>query len=137
MTTPTAITASQLITDALRLLNVIREIETPSAEQQAQCIRALNEMMALWEADGNQLGYIPVGTVTDKLTVPDGAILGIKSSLAIVIAPFFGASVSQELVASAKMGMQVIEKLTAKEPSMVLDVPSPADACNPVNFYYG
>lgn len=129
MTTPTAISASQLITDALRLINVIRETETPSAEQQAQCIRSLNEMMALWEADGKQLGYIPVGTATDTLTVPDGAIMGMKYGLAIVAAPFFGASVSQEVVASAGIGMRVIDKITAKEPSMVLDVPVATDVC--------
>lgn len=125
MATPTAQTASQVITDALVSLNVIREGQTPSAEQQAQAIRRMNQMMALWEADGRPLGYIPIGTVTDTLTVPDGSLMGIWTSLAILLAPLFGATVSAELIEMNRQGMAVIDKITAKEVLMELDVPTP------------
>jgi len=127
MATPTSQAASQVIKDALVALNVIRETQTPTADQQSVCIRRLNQMMALWEADGRNLGYIPIGTVTDTMTVPDGALTGIYSSLAILIAPSFGASVPQELVAVNEKGVAVIDKITAKEVTMQLDVPEPAD----------
>ena len=126
MATPTAQTASQLITDALVSLNVIREGQTASAEQQAQAIRRMNQMMALWEADGRALGYIPIGTVTDTLTVPDGALMGIWTSLAILLAPLFGAAVSAELAEMNRQGMAVVDKITAKEVPMYLDVPTPS-----------
>jgi hypothetical protein len=127
MATPTAQPASQIIADALVALNVIRAGQTPSAEDQAQCIRRMNQMMAMWEADGRALGYVPVGTVTTTLTVPDGAVLGIWTSLAINVAPLFGANVSPELIALNERGLAVIDKLCAKEVLMELDVPCPAD----------
>ena len=126
MATPTAQTASQIITDALVSLNVIREGQTPSAEQQAQAIRRMNQMMALWEADGRALGYIPIGTVTDVLTVPDGALMGIWTSLAILMAPLYGATVSAELAEMNRQGMAVVDKITAREVLMELDVPTPS-----------
>lgn len=115
MATPTAQPASQVITDALVALNVIRAGQTPTADQQDQVIRRLNQMMAAWEADGKRLGYIPIGTVTDTLTVPDGALLGIMTHLAIHIAPSFGATISAELAAMAERGMLIIDKLTVQE----------------------
>lgn len=126
MATPTAQTASQVIADAFLGVNVIRDGETPTAEMQAQAIRRLNQMMAVWEADGRNLGYIPIGTVTDTLTVPDGALMGIYSSLAILLAPSFGASVSPELVAIQEKGMAVIDKITAKEVIAGLDLQTPS-----------
>lgn len=127
MSTPTAQTASQIIADALLAINVLRDGETPSAAMQAQGIRRLNQMMALWEADGRNIGYIPVGTVTDVLTVPDAAILGIVNNLAIHMAPSFGANVSAEIAALAMMGMGIIDKITAKEVIADLDLQAPAD----------
>ncbi len=137
MSTPTAQTASQIIADALLAINVLREGETPTAEMQAQAIRRLNQMMATWEADGRNLGYIPIGTVTDTLTVPDASLMGIYSSLAIVLAPSFGASVSPELVAIQEKGMAVIDKITAKEVIAGLDLQTPADRGDSFNISTG
>lgn len=94
---------------------------------QAQGIRRLNQMMALWEAEGKNLGYIPVGTVTDVLTVPDAAILSIVNNLAIHMAPSFGATVPVEIAALAMMGLATIDKITAKEVIMDMDLQLPAD----------
>lgn len=127
MATPTAQAASQVIADALLAINVLRDGETASAAQQAQGIRRLNQMMALWEAEGKNLGYIPVGTVTDVLTVPDAAILGIVNNLAIHMAPSFGATVPVEIAALAMMGLATIDKITAKEVIMDMDLQLPAD----------
>lgn len=127
MATPTSQAASQIIADALLAICVIRDGETPSAAMQSQAIRRLNQMMALWEAEGKNLGYIPVGTVTDVLTVPDAAILGIVNNLAIHMAPSFGATVPVEIAALAMMGLATIDKITAKEVIMDMDLQLPAD----------
>lgn len=137
MASPTAQSASQIIKDVYVELNVIREDQAPTAEMQAQAIRRLNQMMAVWAADGKGLGYIPIGTVTDVLTVPDAAIMGIWGSLAILLAPLFGASVSPELLAMTQMGMDVIDKITAKEVIAQLDVPAPADYGSAFNINSG
>ena len=46
----------QIITDALRSINVIDETETPSAEQGSHCLRQMNQMLAEWAVDGIVLG---------------------------------------------------------------------------------
>ena len=127
MATQTAQPASQVIKDSYVSINVLREDQTPTAEQSAQAIRRLNQMMAVWEANGRHLGYIPIGTVTDVLTVPDAAIMGIWGSLAILLAPLFGASVSPELLEMTQRGLDVIDKITVKEVIAQLDVPEPSD----------
>jgi hypothetical protein len=137
MATPTSQAASQIIADALLVINVIRAGQTPSAVLQAQGIRRLNQMMALWEGEGRNIGYIPVGTVTDVLTVPDAAILGIVNNLAIHMAPSFGASASPEIVALATMGLSIIDKITAKEVIMDMDLQRPADYLGAFNINTG
>lgn len=137
MATPTAQTAAQVIQDALLAIKIIREGQTPTADMQAQAIRRLNQMMALWAAEGRDIGYVPVGTVTDTLTVPDAAILGIYSTLAIMLAPAYGASVSEELYAMSRMGMETIDKITVKEVRMDMDVPMPSDDLGPFSISTG
>lgn len=137
MATPTAQTAAQLIADSLLQINVIRVGQTPTADQHSQCIRRLNQMMAAWYAAGIRLGYIPVGTATDTLTVDDGAILGIMTHLAIHIASSFGATVSQELIAMAERGMAVIEKLTAQEILASTELQPSADTSGGFNMQTG
>lgn len=137
MATPTAQTASQVIADALLAVNIIRAGETASAADQAFCIRRLNQMMALWEGEGRNLGYIPIGTVTDVLTVPDAAILGIVNNLAIHIAPSYGATVPVEIAALAMMGLATIDKLTAKEVIPDLDLQRSAADDVPFNVNTG
>lgn len=132
MATPTAQAASQVIADAYLAIGVIRDGETPSAPLQAQAIRRLNQMMALWEGEGRNLGYIPIGTVTDVLTVPDAAVLGIVNNLAIHMAPSFGATVPSEIVALAMMGLQTIDKITSQEVIFDMDLQPTAD--DPVFF---
>ena len=127
MTTPTAQPASQVIADALLDLNAIRVGQTPSADQQALMIRKLNEMMALWEAEGRRLGYVPIGTVTTVLTVPDAALVGIRANLAIFAATAFGATASQELIALADMGLQTIQKICVQEIPITTDLPPSTD----------
>src|SRR5690606_18588553 len=47
----------QLIGDALRLINVINEVKTPSAEQGATALRVLNQLMEEWEECGIKVQY--------------------------------------------------------------------------------
>ena len=137
MATPTAQAASQVIADALLAICVIRDGETPSAAVQAQGVRRLNQMMALWEGEGRNIGYIPVGTATDVLTVPDAAILGIVNNLAIHMAPSFGATVPVEIAALAMMGMATIDKLTAQKVIMDTDLQRPSDRSSAFNINTG
>lgn len=137
MATPTAQTAAQLIADSLLNINVIRAGQTPTADQLAQGVRRLNQMMANWEAEGKRLGYVPVGAATDTLTVPDGALLGMMSHLAIHLAPSMGASLSPELAVLAEMGMATIDKLTCVEVLASTELQRAADSGVPFNISSG
>ena len=126
--TPTAATGSQVITDALIDINVIRETQTPTPSQFNTGIRKLNEMMAEWELDGGSLGYTPIGTPTDVLSVPDGAVKAIKLHLAIALCVPFGATASIELVGEASKSIDVINRLRAKDVQANLgELPLPAN----------
>lgn len=86
-------TALDYIKDALRLIGVIGETETPSAEQGAFGVSKLNDLMAELEECGIELGYAPVSATTDTVTLPAGHRAGIKAQLAVEMASNYGAEI--------------------------------------------
>jgi hypothetical protein len=96
-----SVTNLQIISDALRSLNVINETETPSAEQGAICLRELNQMLAQWAVEGNTVGYATQSATSDTCPIPDWAESAVKYKLALKIAHYFGAEPSISVVASA------------------------------------
>lgn len=128
--TPTASTGSQVISDALKWINVCRETQTPSPEQLQTGIRVLNQMMAEWEVDGGSMGYIPIGTPTDVLPLPDAAVRGVTFHLAISLCIPFQTTASQELIALAVNSMVVLDRLRAQDVQANLgELPLPAGMC--------
>lgn len=103
-----SITNADLIGDSLRELTVISEIQTPSAEQYAHALRKLNQLMAKWLEDGIDLGFFPQTSASDLCPIPDYAELGVTLHLAIACASNYGATVSQELGASAMSAYDTI-----------------------------
>jgi hypothetical protein len=101
-------TNADLIADALRELTVISEIQTPSAEQFAHALRKLNQMMAKWLEDGIEIGYYPQTLASDTCPIPDYAESGVTLALAISCASNYGATVSQELGATAASAYDTI-----------------------------
>lgn len=79
-----------LIRDSLGLLGVLRETQAPTAEQGEHGLRVLNEMMADWEVDGVDLGFVPSTSLADALSVDDGDIAPVKYNLAHALAPYYG-----------------------------------------------
>lgn len=103
-----SVTNADLIADALRELNVISEIQTPSAEQYAHALRKLNQMMAKWLEEGIEIGYYPQTSASDTCPIPDYAETGVTLSLAISCASNYGATVSMELGATASSAYDTI-----------------------------
>ena len=98
----------ELITGALRKLNVINEIETPSAEQGAKCLEALNDMMEQWEENDIKLQYFAQSQTSATFPCPAYANTGVRAALAIRVAVDFGATVSIELAAEYDSGYSTI-----------------------------
>lgn len=103
-----SITNADLIADSLRELCVISEIQTPSAEQYAHALRKLNQVMAKTLEDGVEIGFYPQTLASDTCPIPEYAELGVTLLLAIALASNYGATVSQELGATAASAFETI-----------------------------
>lgn len=91
-----------LITDVLRQLVVISEIETPSAEQGQDAVTKLNDLMADLAEDGISRGFNPKATSAEDLALPDGDKAGIKAMLGVRICEGYGLPVPPVMGAMAE-----------------------------------
>ena len=102
---------SEVVIDALEDL-VVQAEEAPIEQAEAKAaIRFLNDLMAMWDAKGISLGYTVVSDMGDEVTVPDGALMGIKAHLAITLAPKYEVPVPREVYQKAKDGYDAILNL--------------------------
>lgn len=110
-------TAIQMITDAMRLANLIDENETPSAEMGVAGLRSMNQMVAQWVEDGIRLPWHIVAELDDELPIDVKDERGLKYNLAVELAGEYGMEPLprvQQIAASTYAGlekryMQVIE----------------------------
>lgn len=100
----------QLIADALRLINVINETETPSAEQGAKCLRSLNQLMEEWSEDSVNLQYFEQTSTSATFPCPAYSHSGVTAALAMRVAPTFGAEVPPLVLAMRAEGESVIRR---------------------------
>lgn len=75
-------TTLQYVSDALKILGVIGEAETPSAEQGRDAVIALNDMMMFYLELGFDCGFNPQTDTADTFTPPPGEREAIKYLLA-------------------------------------------------------
>jgi len=101
-------TASEIITDALQELIVQASETSINAEDAQVSIRYLNRMMARLAARGINLGFTKVSNLGDDITVPDGALSGIVTNLAIELANQYSVIVSPGLAARASAGIDAM-----------------------------
>lgn len=100
----------QIISDALRDINVISEIDSPSAEQGSHALRQLNHMMDLWRLDDCDLGYFKQTSTTATCPIPEWSEGGVKSGLALFLATTYGASLSPEFVVKAEELINAVKR---------------------------
>ena len=85
--------ALEFVTDALRSIGVLSEIDTPSAEQGQDGVRKFNELMTSLAEDGVDLGWAPIEDTASTVVMPLGHVSGIKAMLGKACAPLYGAEV--------------------------------------------
>jgi len=107
-----AVKVFEVVTDALETLIVQAEEAKIEQSEAAAAIRILNDMMFMWESLGIDLGYTEVADMGDVLTVPNGAIMGIKANLAIHLAPKYDVEPTALMIKSANDGYQAIVDIT-------------------------
>lgn len=109
-----AIKTQNIVTDALETLIVqTEEAEIPASEASA-AIRILNDMMFMWESLGIYLGYTQVTNMGDIITVPNGAIMGIKANLALQLAPKYNVEPTVLMIKNAQDGYQAIVDISTE-----------------------
>lgn len=82
-------TYSDLIRDALGLIGVLDETETPSPEQANTGLRFLTEMLDDWESRGIDVGFASGVSLSDTVSIEDSALRAVKQGLAIELCPEF------------------------------------------------
>ncbi len=92
------------ITDVLRQLGVVSEIGTPSAEQGADAVTKLNDLMASLEEDGIRLGFNPKASTADTIDLPDGQRITIKAMLGVLLCDGYGIAPPPVMTALADSG---------------------------------
>lgn len=94
-------TVVDFITDVLRQLAIISEIETPSAEQGQDAVTKLNDLMAELETDEIVFGYNPKATTAEDIVLPDGDKAGVKAMLGTRLCEGYGLPVPPLMAALA------------------------------------
>jgi hypothetical protein len=93
-----------LVTQSLRDIAVISEIETPSAEQGQDAVTKLNQLMASLAEDDINFGWNPKSTTADPLVLPDGHHETIQALLSVRLCNGYGLPVPEVVGSVASEG---------------------------------
>lgn len=93
-----------LVTDSLRRATIIGQTATPSAEQGADAVTKLNDVMASLAGDGIDLGWNPKATTAETFVFPAEHVDTIKALLVLAVCGGYGADPPLRDVAIADAG---------------------------------
>jgi len=115
-------TAGQVAEQALKLI-LVQAADAPlEADEYADLFVAMNNYMAAMEGDGIRLGYTPVDSTNDILTVPPECIRGIVANVAIEVAPQFQGVIGPSIQRQAEDGWNTMYRIGA--PAIRSRIPS-------------
>lgn len=109
-------TGAELVAASLRILSVLAENESPSAEQAKQHIGTLNDLLAQWRADGSDLGFNALQTPSDTVQLPDWAFRAVKFNLAKSLSVEYAKQPDPLTIEIADRGRDFIAKMCAQDP---------------------
>ena len=114
-------TLGDMITKALRKAGVIRENESPTAEQSRDAIDTFNGLMAQYDADGVDIGDYPVTAVADVLDIEREHEEAIKTIFALALQIDHRLGVDEGLTALARRSEKFLLRNTAVRPEANLN----------------
>lgn len=103
-------TNSEVMTVALRKINVLAEGQSLSGEQGLTVLPLLNAMMEEWTERDIQIGYFAQSVSTDTCPIPAYAERAVKANLAIVAAPSYGAPIPPEVAFEADESFKILQR---------------------------
>lgn len=101
-------TVVDIVSRALRVLRVVDPDESVEGRQFDTAMKALNAMMAAWEAYGRALGWSPVANPADEMPTPPEFDEAIAYNLACKLRPEYGVSLDPDTIDFAKSGLALI-----------------------------
>jgi len=118
-------TVVDFVTDVLRQLAIISEIETPSAEQGQDAVTKLNEMFGDLAGDGIDVGYNPKATTAESIALPEEDKAGAKAYLGVRLAEGYGLPVPPVMgaMADAWYKRKLRQSIHASMREMTTDAP--------------
>lgn len=105
--------AISIIRDALQHIRVVDSGGALDANDTADALRALNQMMRTLEVDGISLGWQDVASAQDAMPTPPEADEAIGYGLAVRLAPRFGATVAPAVAEMATGGIATLRAMVA------------------------
>lgn len=110
-------TVQQIANAALKKI-IVAGAEAPiEADEGEDFIFLLNAFMADLDANGIALGYTTVSNMSDSVTIPTGALLGVIANMAVQCAPEYDGVVSPETVQQALDGMKTLRMIGQSIPT--------------------
>lgn len=103
--------AGEVINDILLEIVAMGADADMDPSETATTIRYINRFMAMIAANGINLGFTKITSISDTLTIPDGAIIGLVKNVAKLIAPQFGAVITVEVHEAARDGLKAMRRL--------------------------
>ena len=110
-----SVTNLQIITDALREINVINETQVATAAQSSKALRRLNQLMEKWKEEELDLGWVKATSTADDAAIPDYAELAVTLALAVYVAPSFSTEPSGTLIALSQDAVNSLKSKHIRE----------------------
>lgn len=126
-------TANDIITGALRLLGVVASGEAYPADQAADGLTALNQMIAALKTDGIDMGLSPL-TLAATVGVPDDEIKALRYLLAVDLAPEYSMAPPDVVAVQAERGRTALQAKYAVVGTLTLDT---SLVCTPLQKRWG
>lgn len=101
-------TAAAIISRALRLIRVLDPAEALEEYDFTTGRDSLNAMLTRWEANGITLGFQPITTPSDTLSVPLEAEEAVVYNLALKLRPEYSATLEPDVLKTANDGLAAL-----------------------------
>jgi hypothetical protein len=100
-------TVEDIVSFALRKVTGIGE--APDADQAADALERLQDMLDYWRLTGADVGAPSPLALTSVIYCPDGYLIAIKNNLILQLADMYGAQVSPAVAQNARAGLAMVK----------------------------